>query len=666
MSSNHHMGGTTPKGEIEHMNFLSEHIGALYLDDAYSDIVLKVDGTKFHAHKVILAARSEYFRALLYGGLKESHQTEIELKDTSIEAFKALLKYIYTSHMSLASVKDIVLDILGLAHQYGFVDLEAAISDYLRQTLSIHDVCAVFDAARLYHLHYLTKMCTTYMDSHAPDIITHPSFNQLTASGLKELVERDSFFAPEVDIFRAIVEWIRVNKLGAGPQRDSILATVRLPLISIVDLLTIVRPHQLIQSDTILDAIQTTVSRAAVRRRGCLLPEENMAHPKYGTQVVQGEMRSALLNGDTVNYDMERGYTRHTISGDKTAAAANDQAILIKLGKQAIVNHVKMLLWDRDLRSYSYYIETSMDQKDWTRIVDHTNYFCRSWQFLFFEPTVVRYIRLVGTNNTVNKVFHVVSFEIMWTAAQFQLDKGFIVPRQNVATYPLSATVVEGVSRSRNALLDGNVSNYDWDSGYTCHQLGSGSILVQLGQPYMIDSIRLLLWDCDDRSYNYYVEVSVNMTDWELVCDKTNENCKSWQTIRFERRPVVFIRVFHCVHLECPAQVPSAGEEASRSSQVQGHCGPGQGQTGSHQPRDATCKVVKSSTGGGSSQRSGGGGGQLTWHTAPGGGTCNSSGGGEWSTAPPHTNEEGGEEEEEEEDEEEEVFSVEENPNEPS
>lgn len=64
------------------------------------------------------------------------------------------------------------------------------------------------------------------------------------------------------------------------------------------------------------------------------------------------------------------------------------------------------------------------------------------------------------------------------------------VPKRNVATNTGSATVVEGVSRSRNALLDGNTKKYDWDSGYTCHQLGSGSIIVQLGQPYMLDSMR--------------------------------------------------------------------------------------------------------------------------------------------------------------------------------
>lgn len=65
------------------------------------------------------------------------------------------------------------------------------------------------------------------------------------------------------------------------------------------------------------------------------------------------------------------------------------------------------------------------------------------------------------------------------------------MPTDNVATILASACVIEGVSRSRNALIDGETKNYDWDSGYTCHQLGSGSIVVQLAQPYIIGSFRL-------------------------------------------------------------------------------------------------------------------------------------------------------------------------------
>ena len=54
---------------------------------------------------------------------------------------------------------------------------------------------------------------------------------------------------------------------------------------------------------------------------------------------------------------------------------------------------------------------------------------------------------------------------------------------------------------------------------------------------------RLLLWDCDDRSYSYYIEVSGNSWNWVSVADKSEETCKSWQTIRFPPRPVVFIKI---------------------------------------------------------------------------------------------------------------------------
>lgn len=108
MSSSHHQyiknsnnGTTKPSttnrlGEIDHLELFSDNLSTLCLSHEYSDIVLVVEGQKLHAHKVILAARSEYFRALLYGGLKETNQSEILLPDVPLKAFKNLLKYIYT------------------------------------------------------------------------------------------------------------------------------------------------------------------------------------------------------------------------------------------------------------------------------------------------------------------------------------------------------------------------------------------------------------------------------------------------------------------------------------------------------------------------------------------------------------------------------------------
>lgn len=104
MSSHHHL--IPPSGEVVHINHLSENIGSLYLSDDYSDVTLIVSGQRFHGHKVILAARSQYFRALLFGGLKESVQPEIELKGTTLSAFKELVKYIYTGYLSLTNHRE--------------------------------------------------------------------------------------------------------------------------------------------------------------------------------------------------------------------------------------------------------------------------------------------------------------------------------------------------------------------------------------------------------------------------------------------------------------------------------------------------------------------------------------------------------------------------------
>ena len=109
--------------------------------------------------------------------MKESRLEDIELRDTQLLAFRHLLRYIYTGHMSLSNQKDeLILEILGLAHQYGFIDLETSISDYLRLSLlAIQNVCLIYDTASLYQLQSLVNACCSFMDRNAPDVIKHES-----------------------------------------------------------------------------------------------------------------------------------------------------------------------------------------------------------------------------------------------------------------------------------------------------------------------------------------------------------------------------------------------------------------------------------------------------------------------------------------------------------
>lgn len=582
-------GGESSYGELNHVGWLAEHIGRLCLQPEYSDVTLVVEDVRLPAHRLVLASCSSYFRALLYGGMRESKQQEVMLQDTPLRAFELLLRYIYTGQLRLSGLQEcVVLEVLELAHQYGFLELEAGVSGYLERVLGVRNVCRIYDRACLYQLAPLARACRRFADRHAPAILQSDAFLQLSPSVLEEMIGRDSFFAPEVDIFRAVCSWASRNP--SVQDHRPILDKVRLPLLTVQELLNVVRPTGLVCPNTLLDAIKLrTETRDADRPyRGCLLPGENVATQLHGAQVLQGEMRSALLDGDTQSYDMERGFTRHPID-----EAQPPQGILVRLGAPCIINHLLLLLWDKDNRAYSYYIEVSVDQQDWVRVVDHSRYLCRSWQRLYFKPRVVQYIHIVGTHNTVNRVFHAVSLECKHVGGGLslsledpeepflELEEGLVVPRENVATVARSAYVVEGVSRSRNALINGDTAKYDWDSGYTCHQLGNGAIVVQLAQPYRVDSMRLLLWDCDSRQYSYYVEVSVDQQNWNMVADKRNELCRSWQLLRFPRQPIVFVRivgthntaneVFHCVHFECPAQcLETPGSMAVSATSKQG------------------------------------------------------------------------------------------------
>ena len=575
MCDHHRLRTQTSMGEVDHVNYLSENIGALFMKDDYCDVTLLVESSRYPAHRVILAARSEYFRALLYGGLRESRPdcAEIEMKDTSSGAFQHLLKYIYTSKMTLSDLKEeSLLDVLGLAHQYGFTHLEGSISTYLRAILNVRNVCLIYDIGSMYSLDTLARTCLEYMDANAAEILHSDAFLLLSSSSLGEVLSRDSFCAPEIDIFHAVRRWHEQN---LEEDAQTVMRVVRLPLMNLEDLLNKVRLSSMVTADVILDAIKLkNESRDMdLKYRGFLTPEENVATLRHGAQVIRGEMKAALLDGDNQNYDLDRGFTRHPIDDNE------GQGIAVKLGQSSIINTVRLLLWDKDMRSYSYYIEVSMDDNDWVRIVDHTKFLCRSWQYLRFPATVARYIRIVGSHNTVNRVFHLVAFECMFSSSQSRLDGGIIVPKDNISTIDASACVIEGVSRSRNALINGDTKNYDWDSGYTCHQLGSGAIIVQLAQPYIVDSMRLLLWDCDGRSYSYYVEVSVDQLVWELVADKTHEGCRSWQIITFEKRPITFVKivgtnntaneVFHCVHFECPADAASLSDQTEHRHKLQ-------------------------------------------------------------------------------------------------
>ena len=134
---------------------------------------------------------------------------------------------------------------------------------FLRATLNVNNVCLVYNVASFYQLKDLFFACSTFVDTHAPEVMKSEGFLSLSLAALKELCGRDSFYAPEIEIYRGIVRWITHNESSAEGSRE-LLKVVRLQLMAMEDLLAEIRSSKLFNPDNILDAITLSTTKRPI------------------------------------------------------------------------------------------------------------------------------------------------------------------------------------------------------------------------------------------------------------------------------------------------------------------------------------------------------------------------------------------------------------------
>jgi BTB/POZ domain-containing protein 9 len=131
----------------------------------YTDITIKVGEYSLQAHKSILVARSEYFRAMLLGGLSEASQKEIVIPDVDGAVFEAVLRYIYTGELDATQFEELVVDVIVAASLFRVEGLIRLLESIIAHNLDQSNVESLLQLATTHNFERLKASCNQMMDA---------------------------------------------------------------------------------------------------------------------------------------------------------------------------------------------------------------------------------------------------------------------------------------------------------------------------------------------------------------------------------------------------------------------------------------------------------------------------------------------------------------------
>ncbi|XP_072393070.1 kelch-like protein 26 [Diabrotica undecimpunctata] len=189
-----------------HQSHLLEGLNSLRTRGELLDVTLVIEGCAFRAHKAVLAACSDYFRAMFTDNMLEATQTEICLNGITAKGFDQLLKYAYTTRLALNLAN--VQDVLEAASHVQMVAVIQACSTYLQNQIDIDNCVDIATIAETYSLSTLSKIVYGYMSGHLLEFSNSSEFYRLTPQQLENLLAFDyPVDCSEADVLRIVLTW---------------------------------------------------------------------------------------------------------------------------------------------------------------------------------------------------------------------------------------------------------------------------------------------------------------------------------------------------------------------------------------------------------------------------------------------------------------------------
>lgn len=192
----------------------------------FADVTVIVGSSEFKCHRVILAACSVFFKALLSSGMKEDLQKRIELKEISTETFAEILDCLYTGTNILK--EENMIEIWHAANQLQILFLLKECEQFLKEKISTSNCFAIYQSSKLLDSEELTELSWAYILQNFESIRRSDEILMLNENEMKSLISsQDLNTKSEDNVLDTILRWAayKPSEYSAETSESSVMSS---------------------------------------------------------------------------------------------------------------------------------------------------------------------------------------------------------------------------------------------------------------------------------------------------------------------------------------------------------------------------------------------------------------------------------------------------------
>ncbi|XP_077479883.1 kelch repeat and BTB domain-containing protein 2 [Stigmatopora argus] len=210
---------------------LLEQLKFFYEQKLLTDVVLLVDDSEFPCHKMVLAACSSYFRAMFMGGLSESKQTHVHLRNVDAATLQIIITYAYTGYLDISDST-----VEPLYETACFLQVEDALlqcRDYLVKKINQENCVRMLSIGDLFSCSELKQSAKRMVEHKFPTVYRQDAFLQLSHELLVDLLSSDNLNVEKEETVReAAMLWLEYNMEARSQHLSSVLSQIRIDALS--------------------------------------------------------------------------------------------------------------------------------------------------------------------------------------------------------------------------------------------------------------------------------------------------------------------------------------------------------------------------------------------------------------------------------------------------